>query len=410
MAASTVLQTQSYIAPCLQLAFSLLNLLPLQSARMAPTSISLSVVFSISCFRASVVLAFLVLASGCGGGGAGGAGSGGIGAAPSVTAFGPADLAVLIAEGDATSEAIGRAYQRARGIPEANMVRVTLPTRNDAIASTAFNTLKASIDARLPAGVQATLITWTAPSRVEGPCAMGITAALALGFDARYCGGCVPTATTPYYNSGSARPYTDFGIRPSMMLGAATLADAQVLIDRGVAADRRMSNGSTEATAWLVRTSDLARNAREADFRALARITAPRLQINLVDNTDGTGDNEITGRSNVLFYFTGLARVAQAASNTWLPGAAADHLTSYGGVLPDGFGQMPATEWLRAGATASYGTVEEPCAYEQKFPRASVLVSRYRQGDTLIEAYWKSVQWPGQGLFVGEPLARPWAP
>jgi xylose isomerase len=26
----------------------------------------------------------------------------------------------------------------------------------------------------------------------------------------------------------------------------------------------------------------------------------------------------------------------------------------------------------------------------------------------LIEAYWKSVAWPGQGLFVGEPLARPW--
>jgi hypothetical protein len=26
----------------------------------------------------------------------------------------------------------------------------------------------------------------------------------------------------------------------------------------------------------------------------------------------------------------------------------------------------------------------------------------------LIEAYWKSVQWPGQGIFVGEPLANPY--
>jgi hypothetical protein len=25
----------------------------------------------------------------------------------------------------------------------------------------------------------------------------------------------------------------------------------------------------------------------------------------------------------------------------------------------------------------------------------------------LIEAYWKSVAWPGQGIFIGEPLARP---
>ena len=358
----------------------------------------------------------LLLAGGCGGGaavsGPAEPATPTIPAAPTVPgALRPADLAVLVAEGDATSEAIARAYQQARGIPEANLLRVALPTRTDVIDSEAFATLKASIDARLPVGVQATLITWTAPSRVQGSCAMGITAALALGFDARYCGRCVPTATTPYYNSGSARPFADFGLRPSMMLGAATLTEARVLIDRGVAADGRMRNADAEATAWLVRTSDPARNAREADFRALARTDVPRVQMNLIDNTSGAGNDEITGRSNVLFYFTGLARVTQAASNTWLPGAAADHLTSFGGVLPDGFGaQMPATEWLRAGATASYGTVEEPCAYEQKFPRASVLVNRYRQGDTLIEAYWKSVQWPGQGLFVGEPLARPWAP
>ena len=372
--------------------------------------LSRSAVCSFPRFLAAVFVSSLILASGCGGGGGA---SSSAGAAPGPAALGPTDLAVLIAEGDATSEAIARAYQQARGIPEANMLRVALPTRNDVISSDAFNPVKASIDARLPAGVQATLITWTAPSRVEGPCAMGITAAMALGFDARYCGRCAATATTPYYNSGSARPFADFGLRPSMMLGAATLAEAQVLINRGVAADRIMSAGRTEATAWLVRTSDAARSAREADFRALARTVVPGLQINFVDNTagTGTGTDEVSGRSNLLFYFTGLVRVTQAASNTWLPGAAADHLTSFGGVLPDGFGaQMPVTEWLRAGATASYGTVEEPCAYEQKFPRASVMVNRYRQGDTLIEAYWKSVQWPGQGLFVGEPLARPWAP
>lgn len=367
--------------------------------------------FALRAVLASLCITLPVVLGGCGGGGGSAASATQSPAPPVSVALGPADLAVLYAEGDANSEAIARAYQQARGIPEAHLLRVALPTRNDVISSAEFNTLKSDIDARLPAGVQATLITWTAPSRVEGACSMGITAALALGFDARYCGRCVATATTPYYNSGSARPFADFGLRPSMMLGAASVAEAQVLINRGLAADRLMTRGGTQATAWLVRTSDPARNAREADFRALARTTVPGVQINFVDNTAGTGPDEITGRSNVLFHFTGLARANQAASNTWLPGAAADHLTSFGGVLPDGFGaQMPATEWLRAGATASYGTVEEPCAFEQKFPRASVLVNRYRQGDTLIEAYWKSVQWPGQGLFVGEPLARPWAP
>ena len=36
-----------------------------------------------------------------------------------------------------------------------------------------------------------------------------------------------------------------------------------------------------------------------------------------------------------------------------------------------------------------------------------MLIDHYYRGATLMEAYWKSVQWPGQGLFVGEPLAKP---
>jgi hypothetical protein len=36
------------------------------------------------------------------------------------------------------------------------------------------------------------------------------------------------------------------------------------------------------------------------------------------------------------------------------------------------------------------------------------LFNHYLKGDTLLEAYWKSVAMPGQGLFIGEPLARPY--
>ena len=36
-----------------------------------------------------------------------------------------------------------------------------------------------------------------------------------------------------------------------------------------------------------------------------------------------------------------------------------------------------------------------------------MLIDQYYRGATLIEAYWKSVQWPGQGLFIGEPLVQP---
>ena len=323
--------------------------------------------------------------------------------------LGANELAVLIAEGDATSEAIGRAYQRARGIPEANMIRVPVATGSDAISAADFATLKARIDGLLPAGVQASAVTWTAPSRVQGSsCTMSLTSALAFGWDARYCGSCNRTLASPYYNSGSSRPWSDLRIRPAMMLGAATLADAQALIARGLAADGRMAAGAS-ASGWLLRTSDAARSVRYPDFQSLAATPVTGIRWTYVDNASGAGSNVVSGQGDVMFYFTGLSRVPQLTANLYAPGAVADHLTSFAGLLPGANGQMPATDWLAAGLTGSFGTVEEPCNYTEKFPKASVLVDRYQRGETLIEAYWKSVQWPGQGLFVGEPLARPWA-
>ena len=324
------------------------------------------------------------------------------------TGLAAADLAVLYADGDATSEAIARAYQRARGIPEANLLRVAIPGGADAISDSAFAGIKADLDARLPAHIQATLVTWAQPSRVAGAtCAMGITSALAFGYSATQCGGCSRTQASAYYNTDTTRPFTDLRIRPSMMLGAATLEAAQVLIARGVAADGTAPTG----TGWLLRTADTARSVRYTDYPALPAAWAadPGPALRYLDASPAGWAQELVGYTDVMFYFTGLVRVTQAASNRFLPGAVADTLTSFGGFLPGANGQMPATDWLAAGATASYGTVEEPCNFVEKFSRASVLVEHYARGATLIEAYWKSVAWPGQGLFVGEPLARPWA-
>ena len=68
---------------------------------------------------------------------------------------------------------------------------------------------------------------------------------------------------------------------------------------------------------------------------------------------------------------------------------------------------MSVLDWLESGATASYGTVSEPCNHLQKFPHPQVLLLNYVQGATALEAYWRSVAWPTLGVFVGEPLAAP---
>ena len=110
----------------------------------------------------------------------------------------------------------------------------------------------------------------------------------------------------------------------------------------------------------------------------------------------------------MFLYQTGLVRMDTIDKAQWLPGALADHLTSSGGQLL-GNTQMSVLDWLESGATASYGTVSEPCNHLQKFPHPQVLLLHYLQGATALEAYWRSVAWPAQGVFVGEPLAAPFA-
>jgi hypothetical protein len=82
--------------------------------------------------------------------------------------------------------------------------------------------------------------------------------------------------------------------------------------------------------------------------------------------------------------------------------------TSFGGD-PLGGEQMSSLRRLEAGATASYGTVSEPCSHWQTFPHPAVLLRHYAAGNSAIEAYWNSVAWPTEGLFIGAPLAAPTA-
>ena len=317
------------------------------------------------------------------------------------------DLAVVVIEGNARSEAIGQAYLQLRGVPAENLVRVPLPSGNPLVSVEDFARARLQFESRVPAHVQASVLAFAEPSRVLGPsCAMSITSAMAFGYDAAWCGGCARTRASPYFNSSASRPWDQHRLRPSMMLPTSSLAEAQTWISRGIAAD----NSWPSAAAWLVRTSDAARSVRYPDFQSQVGVgQAQGLTVHYLDARAGNSGAAEAAGVGTLFYFTGSTWVADIRQHQWLPGAVADHLTSYAGMLPDANGQMPLTEWLKAGATASYGSVEEPCNHVEKFPRVSVLLDHYLRGDTLIEAYWKSVAWPGQGLFVGEPLARPFS-
>jgi uncharacterized protein (TIGR03790 family) len=292
---------------------------------------------------------------------------------------------------------VGEYYQKARHIPLANMIHVRFASGNHELAKEDFIKLKAEIDRQTPAQVQAYAVTWTNPYRVG---CMSITSALAFGFDEKYCSAtCKPTKASPYFNSASLYPAKKFKMRPAMMLAGTDFAQVKQLIDRGVAADHTFPSGR----AYLLSTPDVTRNVRSVNFAKTAKAMKGVFPIEIVKAT------AISERKDVLFYFTGLPQVPQLETLQFQPGALADHLTSLGGQLTDST-QMSVLRWLEAGATASYGTVVEPCNYLQKFPLPLVAMFYYAKGASAIEAYWKSVVWPGEGIFVGEPLAKPFAP
>ncbi len=271
--------------------------------------------------------------------------------------------------------------------------------------------MREQIAARFGPTIQALALAWNEPYAVA---CNSITGALALGLDLSLCAhSCAASRPSPYFNSPSVRPFDDLSLRPAMLLAAGTEAAARALIDRGVAADGMVwRKGTPLPRALYLPTHDAARNVRAPWYPAPGRFAGIEIARLPID--------ELAGQSRLILLQTGIAAVPSLASLHWLPGALADHLTSFGGRIAShggdpansesaAGGQTSVVEWIRSGATASHGTVSEPCNHLQKFPQPQVLLLHYLQGATAIEAYWKSVAWPQQSLFVGEPLAASFA-
>jgi len=308
----------------------------------------------------------------------------------------PNRLAVIYDRDDAPSNRIAHYYAGRRHVPAGNLIGLSPPHR-DSIDRVELQRLRGEMLGRLPTTVQSLLLVWSQPYAVE---CMSVTTAFAAGYRPGFCEpGCGATTTSPLYDSSGWLPADTAGWWPAMLLPSADEGLARALIDRGIAADGTAPGG----TVYLVRTDDGARNVRATGYAQIEALLAQRLLVRELRApvTDAP--------ANAIAYFTGAKEVAEVARIGFRPGAAADHLTSSGGQL-DGGRQMSALEWLRHGATGSYGSVSEPCNLLEKFPNPAVLLVHYLRGDTLLEAYWKSVAMPGQGLFIGEPLARPWGP
>jgi uncharacterized protein (TIGR03790 family) len=304
-------------------------------------------------------------------------------------------LAVLYNLDDASSQPAAQFYAAKRAIPSANVLGVHMG-RTPIMSPEEFTPIRRQILERLPGEVQSLALVWSHPFAVG---CMSITTAMAAGYKPEFCEpGCKNTALNPLFDGDGWLPADTVGWTPAMLIPTDDSTLARALIERGIAADGTAPSG----TLYLVRTQDAARNVRAVTYADIESQLAGSARV-MELSTPIAGD--VPG---AIGYFTGAAHVEELARIHFLPGAVADHLTSTGGLLVGG-SQMPALAWLKQGATASYGNVSEPCNHLEKFPNISVLMRHYLRGETVLEAYWKSVLMPGQGLFIGEPLARPYA-
>ena len=306
----------------------------------------------------------------------------------------PKNVAVVVNTANANSVEMGNYYLKLRDIPKRNLIKVSIPDSPKKLTAEQFSQLRQQIVEKLNSDIEVIVLVWTAPYAVE---CNSITAALTLGYDASQClNTCSPGKQSPYFDNASKRP-SELGLQLAMLLPTESIKEAKALIERGVLSGFNVN----EASAYFVITSDKQRNTRAAFFPKSTSISQKKLRVNTLYA------ESIQHKKDIMFYQTGLISVPNLDTLNFLPGAVADHLTSTGGDLLDG-AQMSSLKWLEAGATASYGTVSEPCSYWQKFPNSSVLLAHYLSGETVVEAYWKSVAWPAQGVFIGEPLAAPY--
>ncbi len=160
---------------------------------------------------------------------------------------------------------------------------------------------------------------------------------------------------------------------------------------------------STKGTIYYPKNGDVRSTTREWGF-VPASNELKQLGVNAIVE-DGILPKD---RQDVAGGMIGIADFDWTKSGSkMLPGAIVEHLTSLGGIITERGGQTPCTDFIRAGAAGSSGTVTEPYALQEKFPNPFMHV-QYAKGLTLAESFYQSLWGPYQLLVIGDPLCRPW--
>ncbi len=333
----------------------------------------------------------------------------------------PLRTVIVVNRNSAQSLELGRYYAGKRGIPDHHIIPITTFVSNNIALASYSNNIEGPVrtyinENGLSNQVDHVVFSMDIPYRVYQPPFSdfryaGLTATFYYGFYSSpnaFVSGCDLAAGSenPYFEKERSfsrnAPFSSNRLFLSAMITASNVSFAKRLVDRAVASDQLHPQGGL----MLLRTSDPNRNVQWVEFEQsmyLRRFLASTQTWEWLDA------DILVGRTNVFGITTGQRNVTWIPLSTALPGAFAQHLTSFGGHLFDQIAsQMSILDWIQGGYAGSHGTVVEPCAYTNKFasPR---LHYWYARGFSLGECLWMSVRNPYQGVFVGDPLCAPYA-
>lgn len=302
-------------------------------------------------------------------------------------------------------------YCQQRQVPPQNVLYInwtggnTLWSSNDLQTNLVVPLLNMLATRQLTNQIEFLVLSMDIPFQTSGGSAVNSTTA-ALFYGLRLGNGTDPMGTTNSYAAsegifGQDTPLVGspgYSFLTTMITGD-SLAQAEQLVNQGVAGDGTFPQES----AVLAKSSDTARNIRYIYFdNAVFNVNILGVSSILRSNTDS-----VWWPGGCMGYETGLPYFS-VPSGMFVPGAMADSLTSYGGVIFGNNDQTNELAFIDAGASGSYGTVSEPEDDTQKFPNPQVYFYQAR-GFSLAESYYQSINVPYLGLIVGEPLSAPFA-
>lgn len=328
------------------------------------------------------------------------------------------NVAIIINQDSTNSIQLGNYYREQRNIPPQNVFRIYWPGSNLNWTLSNYNTVllnpftSALTNRLLTNQIDYVVLSMDIPYRIDGDNTgnneNSTTAALFYGFMSDTNPPCDLAAGSSNAYAGSEgifrkTPPISFASNSWLvtMITETNLQLAEQIIDQGVAGDSTFPTN----IVWLGKSDDYARNVRFVSFDNAIFNTRLRGNYSMMrTNTDnGYFSSPVLGYENGTYSFDILP------VPFLVPGGFADSLTSYSGeIFENTAGATTMLKFLNDGASGSYGTITEPCDYNQKFPDPQDYFYQSR-GFSLAECYYQGLTNPYQGLVVGEPLSAAFA-